>query len=86
MLKHDLSYELFSREPKDWASLFERGLPVRPPTPPPAISRVPTGVVVKSWTPPALPYNEPAVNIRKVDNDCFLPFPDLFVREGGEQE
>jgi len=24
--------------------------------------------------------------IRKVDNDCFLPFPDLFVREGGEQE
>ena len=24
--------------------------------------------------------------IRKVDNSCFLPFPDLFVREGGEQE
>jgi len=33
-----------------------------------------------TWEPPTLDF------IRKVDNDCFLPFPDLFVREGGEQE
>jgi len=30
--------------------------------------------------------NKVQASIRKVDNDCFLPFPDLFVREGGEQE